>query len=247
MDAVAAPADRARLEQAEALPTEPGVYLMKDRAGQVIYVGKATNVRRRVRSYFAAARDDRAFMPFLEREVASIEAIVVRNEKEALVLENELIKRHQPRFNVRLREGGQFVYLRLDMREPYPSLQVVRGVADDGARYFGPYPAARALRETLRVVNRHFGLRTCTDHDPRSHDRPCLLCQLSRFPEPSVSDVPPAVYQRRGVAKLLVSGVEAKMKAKGVLKVNAVTYSRDSKARRVFKGKGVSAGKGALP
>jgi excinuclease ABC subunit C len=197
MGAVAAPADRGRLAQAEALPAEPGVYLMKDRAGQVIYVGKATNLRRRVRSYFATAHDDRAFMPFLEREVSSIEAVVVRNEKEALVLENDLIKRHQPRFNVRLREGGQFVYLRLDSREPYPGLQVVRGVTDDGARYFGPYPAARALRETLRVVNRHFGLRTCTDHDPRSHDRPCLLCQLSRFPQPSVRDVPPSVYQRR--------------------------------------------------
>ena len=201
MGAAAAPADRDRLAQAgtqaEALPAEPGVYLMKDRTGQVIYVGKATNLRRRVRSYFAAAHDDRAFMPFLEREVTTIEAVVVRNEKEALVLENDLIKRHQPRFNVRLREGGQFVYLRLDSREPYPDLQVVRGVADDGARYFGPYPAARALRETLRVINRHFGLRTCTDHDPRSHDHPCLLCQLSRFQEPSVRDVPPSVYQRR--------------------------------------------------
>ena len=197
MDAAAAPADRDRLGQAEALPAEPGVYLMKDRAGQVIYVGKAANLRRRVRSYFAAAHDDRAFMPFLEREVTSVEAVVVRNEKEALILENDLIKRHQPRFNVRLREGGQFVYLRLDSREPYPALQVVRGVADDGARYFGPYPAAHALRETLRAVNRHFGLRTCTDHDPRSHDRPCLLCQLTRFPEPSVRDVPPSVYQRR--------------------------------------------------
>lgn len=197
MDAVAAPAERAALRQAEALPEEPGVYLMKDRTGQVIYVGKATNLRRRVRSYFAAAHDDRAFMPFLEREVAGVEAVVVRNEKEALLLENDLIKRHQPRFNVRLKEGGQFVYLRLDTREPYPGLQVVRGVADDGARYFGPYPAAHALRETLRAVNRHFGLRTCTDHDPRSHDRPCLLCQLSRFPEPSVRGVPPSVYQRR--------------------------------------------------
>jgi excinuclease ABC subunit C len=197
MGAVATPADRALLRQAEALPDEPGVYLMRDRAGQVIYVGKATNLRRRVRSYFAAAHDDRAFMPFLEREVASIEAVVVRTEKEALVLENDLIKQHQPRFNVRLKEGGQFVYLRLDTREPYPSLQVVRGVANDGARYFGPYPAAHALRETLRVVNRHFGLRTCTDHDPRLHDRPCLLCQLSRFPEPSVRDVPPDAYQRR--------------------------------------------------
>jgi excinuclease ABC subunit C len=197
----AAPADRDRLAQAvaqaEALPAEPGVYLMRDHTGQVIYVGKATNLRRRVRSYFAAARDDRAFMPFLERDVTTIEAVVVRNEKEALVLENDLIKRHQPRFNVRLREGGQFVYLRLDSRQAYPGLQVVRGVADDGARYFGPYPAARALRETLRVVNRHFGLRTCTDHDPRSHDRPCLLCQLSKFPEPSVRDIPPVVYQRR--------------------------------------------------
>jgi excinuclease ABC subunit C len=199
MGAVAAPADRGRpvLAQVAILPEEPGVYLMRDRAGQVIYVGKATDLRRRVRSYFVAAHDDRAFMPFLEREVATVEAIVVRNEKEALLLENELIKRHQPRFNIRLREGGQFVYLRLDDREQYPSLQVVRGVKDDGARYFGPYPAARALRETLRVVNRHFQLRTCTDHDPRSHARPCLLCQISRFPEPSVYDIAPGDYRSR--------------------------------------------------
>jgi excinuclease ABC subunit C len=181
----------------EALPSEPGVYLMKNAAGQVIYVGKATNLSRRVRSYFEGRGDERMLLPFLEREVADIDFIVVRNEKAALLLEAELIKQHQPRFNVKLKGGERWVYLRLDPRPAYPRLEVTRTVKDDGARYFGPYVAARALRETLQLVNRYFQLRTCSDHDPREHkERPCLLCQIARFPEPSVYDIPPDVYQR---------------------------------------------------
>ncbi len=176
------------------LPAEPGVYLMKDETGQVIYVGKARNLNRRVRSYFEG-RDQRSLAPFLEQAVSDIETIVVDNEKEALLLENELIKLHQPLFNIKLKEGGNFVYLRLDPAESYPRLEVTRQVRKDGARYFGPYPAARALRETLRVVNRYFKLRTCSDHDPSQHETPCLLCQISRFPQPSVYDIPPEEYR----------------------------------------------------
>lgn len=178
------------------LPEEPGVYLMKDEGGRVLYVGKAKNLNKRVRSYFEGGRDERVQIPFLEAAVADIETVVVGNEKEALILENELIKQHKPPFNIKLREGGNFVYLKLDPRKDYPRLEVTRQVAPDGAQYFGPYPAARALRETLRVINRHFQLRTCADHDPRSHQRPCLLCQISHFPAPSVYEIPPEEYRR---------------------------------------------------
>jgi excinuclease ABC subunit C len=135
-------------------------------------------------------------MPFLTQEIADIETVVGGNEKEALILENELIKRHKPRFNIKLKEGGTFVYLRLDLSKTYPRLEVTRRVKKDGARYFGPYPAARALRETLRIMNRYFKLRTCSDHDPARHKRPCLLCQISTFPEPSVYDIPSEIYHR---------------------------------------------------
>ncbi|MDI6853880.1 MAG: excinuclease ABC subunit UvrC [Deltaproteobacteria bacterium] len=179
-----------------ALPEEPGVYVMKGEDGRVLYVGKAKNLQKRVRSYFEGGRDERVQIPFLESMLADIEAMVVGTEKEALILENELIKQHKPPFNIKLREGGNFVYLKLDPGKDYPRLEVTRQVAPDGARYFGPYPAARALRETLRVINRHFQLRTCADHDPRSHQRPCLLCQISRFPAPSVFDIPKEEYRR---------------------------------------------------
>lgn len=183
-------------EKLKALPDEPGVYLMKDKAGNIIYIGKAKNLRSRLMTYFAGKGDERALMPFLTQEISDIDTLVGRNEKEAFILENELIKRHKPRFNIKLKEGGTFVYLRLDPHEPYPRLEVTRQVIKDGARYFGPYPAARALRETLRVMNRYFKLRTCSDHDPSRHKRPCLLCQISTFPEPSVYDIPLEEYQR---------------------------------------------------
>jgi excinuclease ABC subunit C len=187
--------EKAIQDRIAALPSEPGVYLMKDRSGQVVYVGKAVNLRERVRSYFSGA-DQRAFVPALEGLLGDIETIVVKNEKEALLLENELIRRHKPRFNARPKEGKNFIYLRLDAKQRYPRLEVTRQVQRDGARYFGPYPLARALRETLRIVNRYFKLRTCSDHDARSHERPCLLCQIARFPAPSVYDIPEEEYRR---------------------------------------------------
>jgi excinuclease ABC subunit C len=183
-------------EKLKTLPHEPGVYLMRDKAGNIIYIGKAKNLRIRLKTYFAGTKDERALMPFLTQDIADIETVVGGNEKEALILENELIKRHKPRYNIKLKEGGTFVYLRLDLDPTYPRLEVTRRVKADGARYFGPYPAARALRETLRVMNRYFKLRTCSDHDPARHKRPCLLCQISTFPESSVYDIPSEEYHR---------------------------------------------------
>lgn len=170
---------------------------MKDKIGHIVYVGKANDLRARVRSYFMeGTSDNRVFVRLLDRTLGDIDIVLVDNEKEALLLENQLILRHAPRFNVKQRDGRNFVYLKVDPRKSYPRLEVVRHIEDDGARYFGPYPLAKALRNTLRVVNRAFHLRTCSDHDARHHTRPCLLCQISRFPVPSVYDIPEEQYRQ---------------------------------------------------
>jgi excinuclease ABC subunit C len=189
-DAEIAPAERTLAEILDRLPADPGVYLMKDRRGKIVYVGKAANLRGRVRQYFQpASGDTRAFVPLLEGIVADIETVVTRNEKEALLLENNLIKQHQPRFNVKLTDDKNYLVLRLDTRAPWPRLEVVRKMADDGARYFGPYHSASACREALRVVNRHFQLRICTDHTLESRRRPCLQYQIKRCLAPCVLPV----------------------------------------------------------
>ncbi|HSD20989.1 MAG TPA: excinuclease ABC subunit UvrC [Anaeromyxobacter sp.] len=181
------------------LPAAPGCYLMKDRRGEVVYVGKASSLRSRVRSYFDASRgDDRAFVALLDDLLGDLEVIVTRSEKEAVLLENELIKKHRPRFNIRLRDDKDFIVLRLDERHPFPRLEVrrAREPRRAGARYFGPYSSASSIRETLRVVNRHFQLRTCTDHVFDHRKRPCILYQIKRCPAPCVYDVPATEYHQ---------------------------------------------------
>jgi excinuclease ABC subunit C len=181
----------------DALPNQPGVYLMKDRAGRIIYVGKAVNLRNRVRSYFTRGGSDaRPFVQLLDRVMGDLETVVVRTEKEALLLENELIKKHRPRFNVQLRDDKQYLCLRLDTSHPYPRLETVRRPRKDGARYFGPYASASSIRETLRVVNRFFQLRTCSDHVLETRKRPCLLHQIGRCPAPCVYPVDVEGYRR---------------------------------------------------
>jgi excinuclease ABC subunit C len=177
-------------ELLDRLPTAPGVYLMKDRRGRVCYVGKAVNLRNRVRSYFNRSGDPRAFVPLLGRVLGDIETIVVDNEKEALLLEDTLIKRHHPRFNVELRDDKNYLSLRLDLKASYPRLELVRRIREDGARYFGPFHSARAARATIRLVNRHFQLRTCTDRCMCRRSRPCLQFQIGMCPAPCIQEVP---------------------------------------------------------
>jgi excinuclease ABC subunit C len=191
--------DAALRQKLDTLPAEPGCYLMKDRAGAIVYVGKASSLRQRVRSYFDAGRgDDRLFVPLLDDLLGDIEVIVTRSEKEAVLLENELIKKHRPRFNVRLRDDKDFIVLRLDGTRPYPRLEVRRARESrrPDARYFGPYSSASSIRETLRVVNRFFQLRTCTDHVLEHRKRPCILYQIHRCPAPCVYEIPPEEYAR---------------------------------------------------
>jgi excinuclease ABC subunit C len=181
----------------DALPAQPGVYLMKDKAGEVVYVGKAASLRARVNQYFQPRTgDERAFIPFLEDLLGDLEVMITPSEKDALLLENELIKKHRPRFNIKLRDDKNFISLRLSRTHPYPRLEVVRRVRKDGARYFGPYASASAIRETLAIVNRHFQLRTCTDQVMANRRRPCLQYQIKRCPAPCVYSVPEEEYQR---------------------------------------------------
>ncbi|HSD90466.1 MAG TPA: excinuclease ABC subunit UvrC [Kofleriaceae bacterium] len=211
------------------IPTEPGVYLFKDARGQVVYVGKAQNLRTRVRQYFREGGDERFFVAagFLGRAVTDVETIVVSSSKEALLLENHLIKKHQPRFNVKLRDDKQYLVLRLvDARDPasaaegeeiakrelFPRVEVVRNIRDDGANYFGPYHSATSARETLRTLNRHFQLRTCTDHVLETRGRPCLQYQIKRCSGPCAIDVPPATYAEQVEdVKMFLGGKSAEL------------------------------------
>lgn len=182
-------------EKLDNLPVSPGVYLFKGKAGEILYIGKARSLRSRVRSYFQEGKSDtRFFIGRLSRELGDIETVVVGTEKEAALLENTLIKQHRPKYNVKLRDDKEYLSLRLDPKAGWPRLEVVRRPKGDGALYFGPYHSATAARQTLRLVNRHFQLRTCTDSDFASRTRPCLQYQIKRCLGPCVFEVDRAQY-----------------------------------------------------
>jgi excinuclease ABC subunit C len=190
----------------DSLPKAPGCYLFKDKAGEVVYIGKAKTLRSRVKSYFQeSGSDERYFIPILRRIVRDLETVVTSTEKEAAVLENDRIKQHKPRFNVKLRDDKDFLCLRVDVTKDWPRLETVRRPSQDGARYFGPYHSAQSARRTLHLVNKHFQLRTCSDAELASRRRPCLQYQIKRCPAPCVMPVDRAWYgeQVRSVALFL--------------------------------------------
>ena len=185
-------------QKLDSLPTEPGVYFFKGEGEAALYVGKASNLRSRVRSYFQPGNtDQRAFIDRLFVELRDIETYVTGSEKEAALLENGLIKERQPRYNVKLRDDKEYLSLRLHPDHRWPRLEVVRRPAKDGARYFGPYHSASAARSTLRLVNRHFQLRTCTDRELSSRTRPCLQYQIKRCLGPCVYNVDQEAYREQ--------------------------------------------------
>src|SRR5438477_7529257 len=225
-------------QKLDTLPTQPGCYLMKDKAGDVVYVGKAVNLRSRVGQYFQERTGDtRAFIPFLEDLLSDVEVMITPSEKDAVLLENELIKKFRPRFNVKLRDDKNFISLRLSNTHPYPRLEVVRRIRKDGARYFGPFASASSIRETLSIVNRHFQLRTCTDQVMTNRRRPCLQYQIKRCPAPCVYSVPQDDYRRsvdevalflEGKAGQLTTQIHGRMKdAAGKLEFERAAQLRD--------------------
>jgi excinuclease ABC subunit C len=169
------------------LPKEPGVYLFFDRRKRVVYVGKAVDLRSRVRSYFTGSGpEDRPRIQALLPSVVDVEVIRVASEKEALLLENSLIKKHRPMGNVRLRDDKNYLCVRVDRSHDFPRITFVRKFKRDGALYFGPYSSAKAVREAVRVIQAAYGLRTCSDHVLRTRTRPCLYHQMGQCSAPCV-------------------------------------------------------------
>jgi len=189
----------------DTLPSKPGVYLMKDGQGEVIYVGKTVSLHSRVRSYFQISGQQQAKTRRLTAEIADFEWIITENELEALVLENLLIKRHRPRFNVRLRDDKTYPYVKIHWQDPYPKVTVTRRMIKDGAWYFGPYASPGAVRQTLDSLRRIFPYLTCNREIAGHDDRPCLYYHIQRCAGPCIGAVSQSEYREMitGMARFL--------------------------------------------
>jgi excinuclease ABC subunit C len=178
------------------VPGACGVYLLKDGRGRVLYVGKAVNLRKRLNSYGKTPQKHDAKTELMLRRVEGVDFLLTATEREALILERNLIKEHRPRFNVQLRDDKNYLCLRLDLREDFPGLRFVRRFSPDGAIYFGPYASAGMARETLKVMKRAFGVRTCKERRLMTRSRPCLEYQLGQCLGPCVGLVSAEIYRQ---------------------------------------------------
>ena len=221
-------------------PRVPGVYMMKDAGDKVIYVGKAKDLGSRTRAYLNGT-DKRFMIPFLTSRIAGLEFIVTGTEKEALILENNLIKEHRPKYNVNLRDDKTYYSLKIDMQQSFPRFQLVRQVKRDGAQYFGPYPSSAAAKETLYFLQSIFTLRTCSDRQLKNHrERPCLEYQIKRCLAPCTGLAGRDTYGRlvrdsiaflEGKEKGLLKNLAARMKAAaGSLNFEEAAILRDKLA-----------------
>jgi excinuclease ABC subunit C len=183
-------------EKLKEIPSAPGVYLHKDAGGKVIYIGKAKNLRSRVRSYFRAARPFDRKTDALVEQIADLEFIVTDNEVEALILEASLVKKHKPRYNIKLQDDKSYPHLKLTINEPFPKVVITRRIQRDGALYFGPFLPASLARKTIDVINRTFQLRTCDIEIDGKAPRPCLEYHIKRCLGPCVKGLcTPEQYQ----------------------------------------------------
>jgi excinuclease ABC subunit C len=220
---------------ARGLPTKPGVYLFKDARGTVVYVGKATSLRSRVRSYFAAEGDLKSIQ--IRKRATDLEYIVTTTQAEALILENTLIKAHKPRLNVRLKDDKTYPYLKIDVREPWPRVYITRRMEDDGSRYFGPYASASSVRKTLDLLNKLFPFRSCTKEITGTDPRPCLDFHINRCLGPCIGAVATEEYRHtvdqailflEGKEKVVIRDIKQKMwDAAGSQQYERATFFRD--------------------
>ena len=180
----------------DTLPNKPGCYIMKNSTGDVIYVGKAINLRNRVRSYFHESADHDQKTRQLMQQIADIEWIVVGSELEALILEMNLIKKHRPRFNIRLKDDKRYPYIKVHWADAFPKVTVTRQMVDDGSRYFGPYTSVWAVHQTLDVLRRIFPYLTCDRQITGTDPRPCLYYDIKLCSGPCIGAVDQAAYRR---------------------------------------------------
>ena len=182
---------RSRLK---ALPAKPGVYLMRAEDGELLYVGKAKDLRARVRSYFNGS-DGRSTIPFLLEQLVSIETLVTEDERQALVLESDLIRKHRPKYNIRLKDDKAHLIVRIDESSQWPRIELVRKTTDDGARYLGPYTFSYEIRTLIDSLQRVIPLRTCSDRVLHNRVRPCLEHQIKRCCAPCCLPIDPLQYR----------------------------------------------------
>src|ERR687891_2190220 len=218
------------------LPSRPGVYLMREKGGKVIYVGKAKDLRSRVRAYFNCP-DERSQIQFLVRRIEDLETLVTSNDKEALILENNLIKQYKPRYNIRLKDDKSYLSIKVTTQHPWPRIFATRKIVKDGSRYFGPFSSAVAARETIDIIEKHFLLRNCTENNFRNRSRPCLQYQIKRCLAPCVLAVNPEEYREQvrqamlfieGQQQELISELRQKMEEKAeALEFEAAAKIRD--------------------
>ena len=188
------------------IPPDPGVYLLKDKNAKVLYVGKAKSLRSRVRAYFREGGDERFQVRFLMRRVRDFDTLVTRSEKEALILENNLIKQYKPRYNIRLKDDKSYLSAKVT-NHAWPRIMVTRKIIKDGGKYFGPFGSADGLRETIDVIRKVFPLRTCSDAVFRNRARPCLEYQIKRCLGPCCLPVDRDEYGRHlHAATMLLEG-----------------------------------------
>lgn len=178
------------------IPSKPGCYLMKDDGGKVIYVGKANNLRNRVRSYFHSSSAEDRKTAELVRKIADIDWIVVGSELEALILEMNLIKRHRPKYNIHLKDDKRYPYIKVHWRDPFPKVTVTRRLADDGSRYFGPYTSVWAVHQTLDVLRKIFPYLTCDRVITGEDSRACLYFDIKLCSAPCIGAMQQENYRR---------------------------------------------------
>ncbi|MFC2013696.1 excinuclease ABC subunit UvrC [Chloroflexota bacterium] len=239
-------------EQLKRLPTSPGVYLMRDTEGNILYVGKAANLRNRVRSYFTARQK---LLPKLQRMIARVKDIyffVTNSEQEAFILELNLIKRHHPRYNVRLKDDKSFPYLKIDLDEDWPRVYVTRRLEEKGGRYFGPFASAKSVRQTMKMIKGIFPFRSCSRSVTTTDSRPCLEYHIRRCLGPCVGAVNQQEYAElikqvilflEGRRGKVVQELESKMKdAAGALDFEKAALLRDQiqAVNRVVEGQRIA-------
>jgi excinuclease ABC subunit C len=208
---------------------------MRDERGKVIYVGKAKDLRGRVRAYFHSP-DGRCQVEFLVRRVADIETLVTSSDKEALILENNLIKQYKPRYNIRLKDDKSYLSIKVTTQHAWPRIFTTRKIVKDGNRYFGPFSSAVAARETLDIIEKHFLLRNCTEHNFKNRSRPCLQYQIKRCLAPCVLPVSQEEYRERvRQAILFIEGKQsellAELKHRMAAKSEALEFEAAAKIR----------------
>ncbi|MCC5831906.1 MAG: excinuclease ABC subunit UvrC [Chlamydiales bacterium] len=221
------------VQQLKRFPSLPGVYLMKNAAGKILYVGKAKNLRSRVKQYFGARGDGREMVPYLTAQVAEIDTIVVASEKEALILENNLIKKHRPKYNALLKDDKTYFSLVINHKHRWPMVRVARfkGKPPPGNLYFGPYAYGHAARQTLELLRSLFPLRQCSDRELMSRTRPCILYDMKRCVAPCVEMCTKEEYD--ALVKTVVDflrgkevGIRKELKAQMQKAIDALEYEK---------------------